>query len=78
LNSLKLTEKPSFGAQIKIRLSKLFSHPSLVIGSLLVIVLSYLVLAPIVSILSNSIRLTRMETKKITARKIKNKKHEKN
>jgi len=61
LNSLKLTEKPSFGAQIKIRLSKLFSHPSLVIGSFLVIVLSYLVLAPIVSILSNSIRLTRMD-----------------
>ena len=61
MNSLKLTEKPSFGAQIKIRLSKLFSHPSLVIGSLLVIVLSYLVLAPIVSILSNSIRLTRMD-----------------
>ena len=61
MNSLKLTEKPSFGAQIKIRLSKLFSHPSLVIGSFLVIVLSYLVLAPIVSILSNSIRLTRMD-----------------
>ena len=61
MNSLKLTEKPSFGSQIKIRLSKLFSHPSLVIGSLLVIVLSYLVLAPIVSILSNSIRLTRMD-----------------
>jgi iron(III) transport system permease protein len=61
LNTLKLTEKPSFGAQIKIRLSKLFSHPSLVIGSFLVIVLSYLVLAPIVSILSNSIRLTRMD-----------------
>jgi len=61
LNSLKLTEKPSFGAQIKIRLSKLFSHPSLVIGSFLVMVLSYLVLAPIVSILSNSIRLTRMD-----------------
>lgn len=61
MDSLKLTEKPSFGAQIKIRLSKLFSHPSLVIGSFLVIVLSYLVLAPIVSILSNSIRLTRMD-----------------
>ena len=61
MNSLKLTEKPSFGSQIKIRLSKLFSHPSLVIGSFLVIVLSYLVLAPIVSILSNSIRLTRMD-----------------
>ena len=61
MNSLKLTEKPSFGAQIKIRLSKLFSHPSLVIGSFLVMVLSYLVLAPIVSILSNSIRLTRMD-----------------
>ena len=61
MNSLKLTEKPSFGAQIKIRLSKLFSLPSLVIGSFLVIVLSYLVLAPIVSILSNSIRLTRMD-----------------
>ena len=61
MNSLKLTEKTSFGAQIKIRLSKLFSHPSLVIGSFLVIVLSYLVLAPIVSILSNSIRLTRMD-----------------
>ena len=61
MNSLKLTEKPSFGAQIKIRLSKLFSRPSLVIGSFLVIVLSYLVLAPIVSILSNSIRLTRMD-----------------
>ena len=61
MNSLKLTEKQSFGAQIKIRLSKLFSHPSLVIGSFLVIVLSYLVLAPIVSILSNSIRLTRMD-----------------
>ena len=61
MDSLKLTEKPSFGAPIKIRLSKLFSHPSLVIGSFLVIVLSYLVLAPIVSILSNSIRLTRMD-----------------
>ena len=61
MDSLKLKEKPSFGAQIKIRLSKLFSHPSLVIGSFLVIVLSYLVLAPIVSILSNSIRLTRMD-----------------
>ena len=61
MNSLKLTEKPSFGGQIKIRLSKLFSHPNLVIGSFLVIVLSYLVLAPIVSILSNSIRLTRMD-----------------
>ncbi len=61
MNSLKFTEKPSFPTWIKIRLSKFFSHPSLVIGTFLVIVLSYLVLAPIVSILSNSVRLTRMD-----------------
>ena len=61
MDSLKLIEKPSFGVRIRIKFSKLFSRPSLVIGSFLVIILTYLVLAPIVSILSNSTRLTRMD-----------------
>ena len=61
LGSLKLIEKPSFGVRIRIKFSNLFSRPSLVIGSFLVIILTYLVIAPIFSILSNSIRLTRMD-----------------
>ena len=44
-----------------IRSYKLSSHPNLTISLFLFIILTYLVLAPIISILSNSIRLTRMD-----------------
>ena len=44
-----------------IRSYKLSSHPNLTISLFLFVILTYLVLAPIISILSNSIRLTRMD-----------------
>ena len=43
------------------KFSKLLQEPSFLIGSALVIILSYLVIAPIVSIFSNSVSLTMMD-----------------
>ena len=46
---------------LKIKFSKLLQQPTFLIGSVLVIILSYLVIAPIVSIFSNSVSLTMMD-----------------
>jgi len=45
----------------KIKFSKLLQQPTILIGSVLVIILSYLVIAPIISIFSNSVSLTMMD-----------------
>ena len=55
------TSQNSFLVSLKIKLSKLLLQPTFLIGVVLVIILSYLVIAPIVSIFSNSVSLTMMD-----------------
>ena len=55
------TNHNSLIIRLKIKFSKLLQEPSFLIGSALVIILSYLVIAPIVSIFSNSMSLTMMD-----------------
>ena len=56
-----LTNQNSLIIRLKIKFSRLLLQPSFLIGSVLVIILSYLVIAPIISIFSNSVSLTMMD-----------------
>ena len=55
------TNQNSLLIRIKIKISELLLQPSFIIGSILVIILTYLVIAPIISIFSNSVSLTMMD-----------------
>ena len=55
------TNQNSLLIRIKIKISQLLLQPSFIIGSILVIILTYLVIAPIISIFSNSVSLTMMD-----------------
>ena len=59
--SLNPTNQNSLLIRIKIKISQLLLQPSFIIGSILVIILTYLVIAPIISIFSNSVSLTMMD-----------------
>ena len=61
MNSLNSSPQSSIFINLKIKFSKFLQQPTFLIGSVLVIILSYLVIAPIVSIFSNSVSLTMMD-----------------
>ena len=61
MNSLNSSPQNSIFINLKIKFSKFLQQPTFLIGSVLVIILSYLVIAPIVSIFSNSVSLTMMD-----------------
>ena len=59
--SLNPTNQNSLLIRVKVKISQLLLQPSFIIGSILVIILTYLVIAPIISIFSNSVSLTMMD-----------------